>query len=279
MNPIYKSEPIDNQDGIPIFSKSDYYIENYSTIAKDHLSALRESGCNPFIKEHLWIEIENSTECLIKDHLLEGNKILDVGVGTGRLLEKFPTADRYGLDISLDYLGEAQEKGIEVCLSKVEDMPYADESFDMIVTTDVLEHVIDLNFALRKIFQALKVKGILIVRVPFKEDLSSYLADDYPYDLVHLRTFDEYGLRLTVEKIFRHQTLNHTLTGYTGGRPRIPLPKKFKLRSAFARFLSYSRFTGKSTHLQISKVTRKPTEINFVFKKLKHNNTLDTCAE
>ena len=151
MNGIYKTSPIHLSDGIPVFSESDHYVENYATIAKHHLSALAESECNPFIKEHLWKEIEKSTEDLIRAHILPKAKILDVGVGMGRLLERFPDIERYGMDISLDYLQVARRKGIDVCLAKIEDMPYREEQFDMVISTDVLEHVIDLHDALTKI--------------------------------------------------------------------------------------------------------------------------------
>ena len=54
-------------------------------------------------------------------------------------------------------------------------MPYEDGFFDAIVACDVLEHVIDLNECCRQILRVLKPGGVLIVRVPFKEDLSPYL--------------------------------------------------------------------------------------------------------
>ena len=50
-------------------------------------------------------------------------------------------------------------------------MPYSDESFDVILCTDVLEHVIDLNLCVAKILSVLKKGGLLIIRVPNREDL------------------------------------------------------------------------------------------------------------
>ncbi|MGF1530277.1 MAG: class I SAM-dependent methyltransferase [Puniceicoccaceae bacterium] len=266
-NPIYATSPLEIRQGIPVFSKTDHYIENYATIARDHLESLHKTGKNPFIKEHLWKEIERSTENHIRQYLRPGHKILDVGVGTGRLLSCFPEAERYGLDVSHEYLLLAQKQGIEVCLARIEDFPYPPNIFDLVVCTDVLEHVLDLNLALERILFGLKSNGILIVRVPYLEDLSSYLAPEYPYDLVHLRTFDRYGLPLIIEKVFRYQTLASSLTGYTGGRPRIPIPRLFRIRSAFVRLLNLNRhFNPKIAHL-FSKLLRKPTEINFVFRK------------
>lgn len=145
-------------------------------------------------------------------------KILDVGVGLGRLLERFPSLDRYGVDISLSYLRHAKNKGIQVCMAKIEDLPYSDNFFDCVVCTDVLEHVLDLNASIEKILATLKPGGFMIVRVPYREDLSSYLRDDYPYDLVHLRSFDESELKILFSKIFKVNFLEVVFAGYLGGR-------------------------------------------------------------
>lgn len=267
MNAFYETPPFETRDGIPVFSKVDSYVANYETIAQDHLKSLRETGKNPFIKEHLWQEIERSTENHIRTYLRPGDRILDVGVGMGRLLERFPEVERYGMDISFDYLKEASARGIQTCLAKIEDMPYRSQSFDLVVTTDVLEHVIDLHLALQKIIETIKPGGVFIVRVPYLEDLSPYLSKDCPYDLVHLRTFDRYGMRLTMEKVFGFETLDASLTGYTGGRPRIPLPRRWRIRSGVERVLNWSRHLGPCAQLTFSKWLRKPTEINFVFRK------------
>jgi 2-polyprenyl-3-methyl-5-hydroxy-6-metoxy-1,4-benzoquinol methylase len=214
----YKYQPLNFEDDIPIFSKSDFYVENYDRISSDHLNHFEKTGNNPFINENLWNEIETSTEDIIRRYTNNSKiKILDVGVGMGRLLEKFPTLDRFGMDISRRYLKYAKSKGIEVCMSKIEDMPYVENFFDIVVSTDVLEHVLDLNLAVEKIIATLKNGGILVVRVPYKEDLSSYLSQDCPYDFVHLRNFDENSLKILFEKIFKLEVVEFSYTGYQGG--------------------------------------------------------------
>jgi SAM-dependent methyltransferase len=88
-------------------------------------------------------------------------------------------------------------------------MPFLDNTFDMVVTTDVLEHVIDLNYCCQQILRVLRPGGTLIIRVPNLEDLSGYLDKNIPYEYVHLRNFDLYGLRLLFEKIFHCTYLDH----------------------------------------------------------------------
>lgn len=266
---IYQTLPIKYEDKIPVFSSSDGYIKNYEKISKDHLKALENTGHNPFMKEEHWIEVEDSTVELVNKYTKQFEKdfkILDVGVGLGRLLERINTQEKYGLDISFDYLKQAKIKGIEVCLAKIEDMPYKEDLFDCVVCTDVLEHVFDLNDSIQKILKVLKEDGVLIIRVPYKEDLSHYLSDECPYELVHLRNFDEYNLELLFKKIFRCTVLEHTLSGYYSGRLKIF--NDYKHIKHLIKITMNSSFFSKFNFIdKLKKMTTNPSEINVVIKK------------
>ncbi len=200
--PYYRL-PLEIQGEIPVFSARNQYIANYDQISADHLAFYSEDGSNPFMPdEEIWTEMEMSTAQMVRQYLPANGIILDVGVGMGRLLEHFPDAQRYGMDISIGYLELAQKKGIITCLALIEDMPYCDKIFDVVVCTDVLGHVIDLNSSLKNIFRVLKDDGTLIIRVPYREELKCYLTPGFPYHFVHLRNFDEYSLMILFTKIF-----------------------------------------------------------------------------
>ena len=221
---IYSRDPIYMHDGIPIFSKNDTYVLNYQKIASDHISQISDTQENPFMEEELWRSLEVSTRAYIQKHVAKGSKILDVGVGLGRLLEPLTEYERYGVDISLDYLALARRRGIEVALAKIEELPYKADFFDAIVVCDVLEHVFDINYCCEKILQCLRPGGVLIIRVPFREDLNVYLNEDLPYEFIHLRNFDEASLRLHFQKIFGLQFLEaEPTTPYLQGSPRLKL--------------------------------------------------------
>lgn len=221
---LYKREPLYVEDGIPIFSGVDFYVENYEKIAKDHLEKISEGHENPFIEEELWVGLEENTRAHIKRHVTPGSRILDIGVGLGRVLEPLTEYKRYGIDISLDYLKQARARGIEVAMAKIEDLPFQDGFFDAIVTCDVLEHVLDLNLCCRRIIASLRPGGTLILRVPYKEDLSVYLRDDLPYEYIHLRNFDEASLRLLFGKIFGLEFKEANVSvPYLQGAPRLKL--------------------------------------------------------
>jgi len=200
----YERQPVSTLElpggPIPVFSARDAYVANYERIASDHLYHMAQTGANPFISEHLWRDSEALTAGLVRKYSAPGARILDVGCGLARLLEQFRELERYGMDISPDYLEHAQRKGVDVCLARVEDMPYREGFFDIVVCTDVLEHVFDLDLACRQILRVLRDGGVLVVRVPYREDLSSYRALD-TYEFVHLRNFDEDELAMLFEKI------------------------------------------------------------------------------
>lgn len=221
---IFIGAPNRIDDGIPVFSEADRYTENYAKIALDHLHAVKPGQDNPFIENQLWQEMETATQSMIEKYVPVGAKILDVGVGLGRVLAPLTQYDRHGIDISMDYLKQARAKGIAAIYSRIEDMPYKDETFDAVVTTDVLEHVFDLAACTRQLLRVLKPGGLLILRVPFKEDLDVYLREDLDYEFVHMRTFDAASLRLHFSKIFGMEYLEHQeIAHYMQGSPRIKL--------------------------------------------------------
>lgn len=261
----YKAAPLKHVDGIPVFSARNFYVENYERIASDHLSHLEKTGDNPFIPKEHWAEIERSTEALIRKYAPAGCRILDVGVGLGRLLARRPDLQRFGMDISMGYLQRARAEGIDVCLSLIEDMPYRDGFFDVVVTTDVLEHVLDLNQAFDKILRVLKPGGILIVRVPYREDLSGYLDPAYPYHLVHLRNFDEHSIRLLVEKVFNREFVEYTLTGFVIGGLKWNVRVR-GVRRLVRNAIALARHLGEEKRVRLASWCNRPLEINFVVK-------------
>lgn len=269
---IYARKPIGLHGSIPIFSESNEYTDNYERISDDHLSSLHGDETNPFIPEDVWVQMENATIALVRKYSSPGNMILDVGVGLGRLLSHFPELQRYGIDISFGYLRSAQKKGIEVCYSLVEDVPYRKETFDIVVCTDVLEHVIDINLSIRRILSVLKTDGLLIVRTPYREDLSWYVSDKNPYKYVHLRTFDENSLRLLFERTASCEVVETQFSTY------LPYPERLKYSIPFPKggVILYRLIKGIRSVFSsaIDGLVRKmyyPVEIDVVVRKLKHD--------
>jgi SAM-dependent methyltransferase len=265
---IYARKPIRLHGTVPVFSDPTEYIENYEKISQTHLASFSKDGTNPFIPEDLWVECERSTVALVRKYCNPGDRVLDVGVGLGRTLSHFPELKRYGMDISLGYLDIACSKGIDVCYALIEDMPYRTEVFDVVVCTDVLEHVLDLGACCSNILSVLKKDGFLITRVPFKEDLSAYSDPGYPYKYAHLRSFDERSLRLLFEGAFRCEFVKMVLTGYAPRPSRLRYQFKFPKRDTLLirSFLMMKRFHAPCRQWVLKKLFY-PVEINMVLKK------------
>ncbi len=94
--------------------------------------------------------------------------ILDAGCGTGHLvkdLNKFGQVD--AIDISPIAVKLAKAAHVNASIASVNELPYRNNSFDVIVSMDVLYHrLVNDQRALRECYRTLKPGGLLIVRVP-----------------------------------------------------------------------------------------------------------------
>ena len=60
--------------------------------------------------ENYWNSIENSTLLLIEKYIKKNDKILDVGVGLGRLLAKInQDVEKFGVDIDINQLVKSKD--------------------------------------------------------------------------------------------------------------------------------------------------------------------------
>lgn len=102
------------------------------------------------------------------DHA-RGHSLLDLPCGDGTLTELF--ADRFGrvvgVDASATHLAKARQRlpSVEFHEALIEEIEL-DERFGTVAMLNVLEHVIDPVFALKKAASLLNDDGILIVHVP-----------------------------------------------------------------------------------------------------------------
>lgn len=101
--------------------------------------------------------------------------ILDVGTSTGtnlRLLRDMGHVGVRALDSSQIAIDYVLQKGLgSVTNGDICAMPYPDNSFDLVLATDVIEHVDDDAGALREIRRVLRPGGHVIVTVPAFQSL------------------------------------------------------------------------------------------------------------
>lgn len=98
---------------------------------------------------------------------LEGKKVLDVGAGTGRLSVRLQEAGAQvtALDLSPEMLGKLKAKNseIETVVADVHEMPFEDDSFDMIFSSFLLVHLKKITPFLDECYRVLKDEGRFIL--------------------------------------------------------------------------------------------------------------------
>jgi 2-polyprenyl-6-hydroxyphenyl methylase / 3-demethylubiquinone-9 3-methyltransferase len=131
---------------------------------EDEIPALLRTGINParfrYMRRILTEELGDP----------KGKSCLDVGCGGGLLAEKFAKlgCQVTGVDPSEPSLGtartHAQQEGLEIqyLVATGEDLPFDDNSFDVIYCCDVLEHVDSVERAIAEAARVLKAGGLYL---------------------------------------------------------------------------------------------------------------------
>lgn len=170
------------------------YFNNYDQIADDDLAT-------PILnREYVKHQVANMVRYTGD---VRGKKLLDVGCGQGWLAKALVAAgasEVVAVDISLAYLRRiAGSPQITPVHANAESLPFR-KGFDVLTSTDVLEHVLNVGSFLISANQSLNMNGKIVIRVPLLENLVAYSAQrGCKYRFVHLRTFDKALLRHALE--------------------------------------------------------------------------------
>jgi len=94
--------------------------------------------------------------------------LLDAAGGTGRVAGLFVASIAHAIvcDTSSRMLDLARNKGFETIQAEVENLPFADATFDRILLVDAFHHVRDQPAALRELLRVLKPSGRLVIEEP-----------------------------------------------------------------------------------------------------------------
>lgn len=115
---------------------------------------------------HWWYAVLRT---LVEERLPSRGHLLDAGCGTGGMLEflrhKFCVA---GIDISEQAVSHCHQRGLHtVQTGSVDALPFADESFDVVLSLDVLYHAaVDEQRALAEMHRVLRADGLLLLNLP-----------------------------------------------------------------------------------------------------------------
>ena len=119
---------------------------------------------------HWWFRARRRviSSLLTRAALPPSPRILDAGCGTGRNLLEFGKLGRAtGVDVSPQAVEFCRGRGVEdVRQAAVEDLPFDALSFDVLLATDVIEHVDDDMAVLRELRRVAADDARLILTVP-----------------------------------------------------------------------------------------------------------------
>jgi len=135
-----------------------------------------------------------------------GDRILDAGCGHGILsravrakIERggIEGTEHHAFDLSEDMLRGFEKSGppgVELRRADVRDLPYDDESFDLIVTSAMLEYLPDLGEGLSSLGRCLKPGGRIFVFISRKSPLNTLLFRPFGDPRCYSREEVERGL-------------------------------------------------------------------------------------
>jgi SAM-dependent methyltransferase len=197
------------------------YMENYDEIAADDLAESIQPA------DYLARAAETIVSYVGP---VEGLRVCEIGVGQGMLFDKLlasSPSSLTGVDISPAYLRRYRSRieggtAVSLVLANAENLPYR-EAFDLVVASEILEHVLNAGDFLISLHRCLRARGRAVVRVPYKEDLRQYARQNgCPYRFVHLRTFTRDSF-VDMMRRAGFKTRHVHYDGYFGGRRRRPI--------------------------------------------------------
>ncbi|WP_231757611.1 class I SAM-dependent methyltransferase [Microbulbifer elongatus] len=150
-------------------------------------------------------------------NLQPGQRVLDLGCGEGRHAIHFAITDCvdiFGVDLSPADLATAAERArpfadngqqtgrLQLCVGNALQLPFPSGFFDVVICSEVLEHIEDYQGVLHEIFRVLRPSGVFAATVPsfFPEWVCWKLSDAYhQVEGGHIRIFREKKLRQAIE--------------------------------------------------------------------------------
>lgn len=136
-----------------------------------------EPGTENFFREfdqmRAAIEPDDFVEQMLAPSQASGKRVLDVGCGNGYMLAKFARSGTtvVGIDLTAKALDVTKKRmklsGLTAKLTQADsaDLPFADQSFDVVYSLGVLHHSPDTEKSFREIHRVLRPGGEIVVMV------------------------------------------------------------------------------------------------------------------
>jgi len=139
-------------------------------------------------------------------------KILDAGSGFGQytyyLAKKIKNSEIKGLDIKPEQIedcnGFAQKAGLKNVIFEMADLTKLDEKpiYDLVITVDVMEHILEDELVFQNFYKLLKPAGILLISTPSDQG-GSDVHDHGDESFIDEHVRDGYGIQDITDKLKR----------------------------------------------------------------------------
>ncbi len=115
-----------------------------------------------------WRTSNEQLEAMVRSYLTPGSSVLDLGCGRGGVVELFWRDVKLaaGLDPDEPSLAERRPRGMPVITGRGEQLPFAPETFDLIVSVWVLEHLRAPETVFGEVHRALRPGGHFVFLTP-----------------------------------------------------------------------------------------------------------------
>ena len=195
MNKFVTKEPLQVVDGILDYmgSTTSEYFNDLEKVATEERDGIKG-------RDNVRLELEVLKNCLemilptiMKEQSIE--TVIDIGGGNGYLINKVPFGEKVLCDSSYVKLKQVAPEVIKI-RANAEKMPLKSNMFDFGISTDIFEHVKDVESFSNEISRVIKKGGHLFLSVPWKQNLDvlkspEYLAKYGSYPSGHCRSVDQ----------------------------------------------------------------------------------------
>ncbi len=154
---------------------------------------------------------------IVLENINKNSEVLEVGCGTGLILKEITkkTKKAVGIDLSENMLLKAKERNLEVYKSDAQNMPFEDNSFNVVYSFKVLAHIENIEETLKEIKRVLKPNGIAILEFYNKYSMRTLIKKFKPSNKI--------SQKITDDSVFTRYDSIQNIKNY--------LPENFKIQN------------------------------------------------
>lgn len=158
-------------------------------------------------------------------------KSLDIGCADGSFSKKLKDDfgfNVFGLDVSEGAVKLANAKGVTAKVHNLENkLPFQDNSFDLIIACEIIEHLYDTDFFISELRRVLRKKGVLILSTPNLVSLVNRIKiafGKYPSLVPEYNVGGAGHIRAYTIPILKKQLISHGFNVVLASSPNITFP-------------------------------------------------------